>query len=394
MTLPSTATPRLYYLDWLRVSAMIGIFFFHNARFYDAFSDWHVRNATTNTGATVFVGFLSIFIMPIFFLIAGAGVFLALRLRNSGQFVAERSTRLLIPLIFGMLAIVVPQAYYEAVHHGVPLGQYNLFQVYLLYLNSLPELNWFHLWFLAYLFVFSLVMLPIFVRWTKSGKSVITRLASVSANPWVLLPLLILPLALAETFSNPGGFWGNRGQGGWSIGAYVLFFIAGYLIFANPRIMETVKKLGWVMLAIGVVAGIATLVFFFPQLTDLPAHFGSGAYAIAQLLHAITAWGWLLAILGLGYRFLNRSGKVLSYANEAVLPFYILHQTVIIVIGFYVVQWNTGVGLKYLVISTASFVTIMLIYEFLVRRLNVFRFLFGMRLNRPGEKAKAVLAKE
>ena len=90
----------------------------------------------------------------------------------------------------------------------------------------------------------------------------------------------------------------------------------------------------------------------------------------------------MLAILGLGSRFLNRNNRFLSYANEAVLPFYILHQTIIITIGFYVVQWNVGIGLKYLTISTTSFVAIMLIYELLVRQINVLRFLFGMRLKR------------
>ncbi len=60
------------------------------------------------------------------------------------------------------------------------------------------------------------------------------------------------------------------------------------------------------------------------------------------------------------------------------MPFYILHQTVIISIGYYVVQWTAGVGIKYLVISSTSLVTIMVIYE-IVRRVNVLRFLFGMR---------------
>jgi surface polysaccharide O-acyltransferase-like enzyme len=94
---------------------------------------------------------------------------------------------------------------------------------------------------------------------------------------------------------------------------------------------------------------------------------------------AIVTWGWLFAFLGLARRYLNSTNRFLAYANEAVLPFYILHQTVIISIGFYVVQWNMHAGLKYLVISTTSFIGIMLIYELLVRRVNVLRFLFGMR---------------
>ena len=99
-------------------------------------------------------------------------------------------------------------------------------------------------------------------------------------------------------------------------------------------------------------------------------------------LRALCAWGWILAILGFGSRYLNFNNRFLGYANEAVLPFYVLHQTVIISIGFYVVQWDLGVMPKYLIIAATSFIGIIAIYELLVRRLKPLRFLFGMRLAR------------
>jgi len=155
---------RLYYLDWIRVLAMVCIFFFHNARFFDAVGgDWHVKNATTNLGASFLVAFMAQWAMPLFFLIAGAGTYYALKSRRVGQFVQERTLRLLIPLIFGMLVIVFPQAYFEAVSHGEDLGGYNFFQLYWLYLATLPDLNWFHLWFLFYLFIYSLITIPLFL---------------------------------------------------------------------------------------------------------------------------------------------------------------------------------------------------------------------------------------
>jgi glucans biosynthesis protein C len=376
------APGRLFYLDWLRVLAMVGIFFFHNARFFDEFSDWHVRNATTNLGASVLVAFLGQWIMPLFFLIAGAGTYYALKSRRVGQFIQERSLRLLVPLIFGMLVIVVPQAYYQALFHGEQLGGYNFFQIYGLYLQTLPDLEWFHLWFLAYLFVFSLVAIPVFMTRKEGGSSIISRVAAVFDKPWALLLLLVLSLAALDTFLYPGGFWGHRGSGGWNILAYILFFVFGYLIFANARIMEAIKKLRWIMLGAAVVASVCLVAFCIDDIADPVAHFGTTQFALAHFVQALNTWCWLLAILGLGSRFLNRNNKFLSYANEAVLPFYLLHQTVIISIGYYVVQWNTGVGLKYLTISTASFIAIMLILELLVRRINVLRFLFGMKLKR------------
>jgi hypothetical protein len=190
----------------------------------------------------------------------------------------------------------------------------------------------------------------------------------------------VFSLAIVDIFLYPAGYWGHRDSGGWNIVAYLLFFISGYLIFANPRIMEAVKKLRWIMLSSGIIVFTFAVMFLLEELADPIKYFGSTMFIIATFVQALNTWCWLFAILGLGSRFLNHNNRLLSYANEAVLPFYILHQTIIISIGFYVVQWNSGVGIKYLTIATTSFVAIMLIYELLVRRIKGLRFLFGMRL--------------
>ena len=382
----SAAPARLYYLDWLRVLAMLGIFFFHNARFYDAWSDWHVRNATTNAGASALTAFMGQWIMPLFCLIAGAGTYYALKSRRASQFLQERTSRLLIPLIFGMLVIVVPQAYYQALQDGVSLAGYNLFQIYGLYLKTMLEhgwyQEWFHLWFLWFLFLYSLIALPLFLNIGRSGKSIISRLAGVFQNTWLLILLVVFSIALVDIFLYPGGYFGNRGQGGFNVVVYLLFFIFGYLIFANPRIMENVKKMRWIILCIACVAMVCLIIFFVDEIADPPSKFGTAKFALAHIVQSFNTWCWLLAILGFGAQYLNRNNRFLAYANEAVLPFYILHQTVIITIGYYIVQWNTGVGLKYLIISSTSFIAIMAIYELLIRRFNVFRFLFGLKLKK------------
>jgi glucan biosynthesis protein C len=394
MSLPSSIIQpqqRLYYIDWLRVLAMFCVFLFHNARFFDTFSDWHVKNAATALGPTILVAFLDIWMMPLFFLVAGAGTYFASKTRNAGQYAGERSLRLLIPLMFGMFVILVPQAYYEAVFHGQDFSGNNFFQLYWIYLQTLPELKLYHLWFLRDLFIFSLITIPVFFLRFGSGKSMAFKVAEWLSRPWALVLSLILSLALVDAFLYPGGFWGNRDSGGWNIVSYFLFFVFGYLIFANPRIMETIKKYTWPALGVGVIASVSLLAFFLSPLTDLQAYYGTLSYTAGQAIQALNTWCWLLAILGLGARFLTPTNRFLQYSNEAVLPFYILHQTVIIVIGFYVVQWNTGVGLKYLVISTTSFAGIMLIYELLVRRINILRFVFGMRQRRrPREALPAV----
>jgi len=278
-----------------------------------------------------------------------------------------------------MLVVVVPQAYYQALFRGDLPGGYNFFQIYWLYFKTLPELNFFHLWFLVYLFIFSIVTIPLLASWAKGGKSLVTRAAAVLGRPWAFALLFVLPLAAADAFLSQDGFWGSRnGSGGWSIVAYIQFFVFGYLIFANSRIMESIKRMRWWLLGGVAVTVPLLLTVFFDYLVNPGDHFGSPMYVLAMTVEAINTWCFLASILGLAGRFLNRSNRFLTYANEAVLPFYILHQTVIISVGYYVIPWATGVGVKYLVISMTSFAIIMAIYE-AIRRVNLLRFLFGMR---------------
>jgi hypothetical protein len=327
---------------------MFGIFLFHNARFYDVFTDWHVKNASTSLGPSILVAFMDGWIMPLFFVIAGASTYYALRVRSAGQFIKERSLRLLIPLIVGMFIIVVPQEYFEAISHGVQLGGYNFWQLYGLYIQTLPELQWFHLWFLAYLFVFSLIALPVLLPFGKDARSIILRAVAFldRSKPWLLLPLFVIVIAVIDMLISPTGFWGSRGTGGWSIVSYIFFFVSGYVLFSSTRLLEIIRRRCWYFLGAGVVfSGLALL--FVDQFVEAASYFGTASYSLAHLVRAMNSWAWMLAFTGIASRFLNFNNRFLSYANEAVLPFYILHQTVIISIGFYVIQWGIGVGLKY-----------------------------------------------
>ena len=110
-----------------------------------------------------------------------------------------------------------------------------------------------------------------------------------------------------------------------------------------------------------------------------------------QAFRGLLAWCWIIGLLGLGLRFLNFNKKFLVYANEAVLPFYILHHTIIYIIGFYVIQWSSRIGTKYFIIAIVSFAVIMAIYEILIRRVSVLRILFGMKIKNDSRKRQTAL---
>ena len=373
---------RVDFIDWLRVITTLCVFVFHCARFFDTFSGWHLKNAVSWIGGDIIVGFMSQWIMPMFMVLAGASTYYSLKSRKASQFARERVLRLLVPFLFGVLTIVVPQAYYELLYRN-QLPCTHLWDCYLLYIQHLPQqfidFNFYHLWFLIVLFIFSLVCLPLLLALFKKGKSPLSLLAEQLNTPWKLLPALIIPLALADTFIYPGIILGSRGFGGWCLVAHLLFFISGYVILANPLISELLRKTSW-FAAIGAILAGAALIPLTGTWLDWKNSFGTAGYALVQCAQVVLSWCLLLCIINLGRHFLNFKNRFLAYASEAVLPFYILHQTVIIVVGYYVVQWDIDVSLKYLIILFISFGLIMAVYDLLIKRVKVLRFLFGMRI--------------
>jgi hypothetical protein len=103
-------------------------------------------------------------------------------------------------------------------------------------------------------------------------------------------------------------------------------------------------------------------------------------YLIVTFIRCFRVMLWIIAIIGFGEKYLNFSNRFLGYANEAVLPFYILHQFVLLLIGYWVVQWQINALVKYMVIASMSFITIMGLYDIIIKRFQVTRFLIGLKL--------------
>ncbi len=374
----SVKSSRLFYIDWLRVFALLSIFFFHSDRFFD-YWDWNVKNIDKSIISAIHTTFTIFWVMPLFFVLSGASVYYSLRIRKSGEFVKERILRVLIPLLFvGYLIICPPQTYLDRLFKSKFTGSF--FQFLPQYFNGFDGFGgnfpWYgyHLWYLQDLFIFSLIFLPLLIISGKSGKSLISRLAVLFEKPWMFF-LLFIPLTAADMFTDALGLGLSRMAGGWGYFSYILFFIYGYMFFSNSRIQDTIKKYYLPALIIAVALSVSALIVFYAIKPDN----SQNTPLYVWLLKNLNTFCWIIAFLGVGMRFLNFENKFLKYANEAVMPFYIFHQTIIIIIGFFVVQWGIGIAAKFVVIVILSFITIMAIYELLVRRINILRFLFGMK---------------
>jgi glucan biosynthesis protein C len=362
---------RRYDIDWLRIIAVLLLIPFHTARIFDIWEAFYVKNAQTNALLTYgVVGFLNQWHMPLFFLLAGASTWFALGFRSGRQYAMERLKRLFVPLLFGLLVIVPPQAYLARFQEPGYSGSYLQFLPD--YFNVRGDLSGYtglftpgHLWFILFLFIYALISLPLFLYLKRDGRFV-RWLAKVGAKPGGIL-LFVLPLIIASLFPEIGGK---------NLLSYLVFFIFGFILVSDPGWRKAIDAHKWIALVLGIVA-MAVILTVYASGVQFP-RFSAGDI-LFYTLRSFDTWFWLIALLGYGRQYLNRNNRVLQYASEAAYPFYILHQTVIIVIGFYVVRWPVDLWVKYLSIAPGSLIATLVVYDVLVRRTNITRFLFGMK---------------
>ena len=388
---------RRYDIDWLRVLVMLAVFFFHCARFFGG-GTWHLSNAKESIVALVFIGWLDMWFMPFFYMLSGIGAWYALKSRSNGQYLWERIKRFLVPLYtVGLLVLLPPQFYFEQVSNAGFTGTFwESLSLYFrgmghFYINSpdglLPLPFGGHLWFLKYLFMISLLALPLlrFLQ-SKQGLSFIDKLAGWCAQRGgiflCLIPVILVRIALRSVF---------RGEHTWAdFFEFMVFFLIGYILSANTNFIESIKKYGWICLIFGL-AGFGGQGIF---ILGLGYNYSGGeqlslTFVLFEIVMSIGRWSWIVFVLSLGAKYLNFNNKALSYGNEAVLPFYILHQTIILCVGWFVLPLNMAILPKFLIIAVTSFALIMVLYDLLVRRFKMVRFCFGMR---PMKKPSAPLS--
>lgn len=370
---------RQYYIDWLRVIAIFLVFFYHSIRPFGS-EYYHVMNDRSYASVDIMQGILPIFGMPLVFLISGASAFYALGKRSSGRYLWDRALRLLVPFFVGMATFIPVLVYLERVHHGDFQGSFLEFMRH--YFDGLyafgGDFAWMglHLWYLAMLFIFTLLLLPLmaWLRHTAAGTRALDWLGRLFARSGAVylmgLPLLALTLAL-----DPDAPWGIRTFGGWTIWEYLLLFLFGFLLVSGGDVQESIRRQRWVSLLIGLAAFGARAYW---RSVSGEVAFGTVEYAARMSLLIISTWSCLLAVWGFSMAHLNFGTRGLWVANEAVLPFYIMHQTLIIVLAFFVLEWAIPDLARYLIIALGTLILMAALHFGLIRRYNALRVLFGL----------------
>jgi glucan biosynthesis protein C len=392
MNTPSN--PRKYYLDWLRVLTILSIFVYHCSRLFDT-DDWSIKNPGTYPALDIWDKFATAWGMPLILLISGASVFLALDKIRLGKYIKGLFARLLLPLVLGMFTHIAFQVYLEQLNKGTYRGSF--WRFYPHYFEGLYGLGgnfaWMglHLWYLELLFILSLLCLPLFawLKKTAPGKGVLKVSANLLTLPGAAF-LFALPAVLLINRLDPET-WGKTDLGGWSVVIYPFFFIAGFVIASSDALQSRIQQMRWLWLVVGL---LLTPTFLFLEFqTHFPMLIPWGREP-NNILLCLVSWSWLLAVLGFGLEHLNFNAPFLRYANEACLPFYILHQTMIVTLAYFVVGWAIPDILKFFLVLFGAFALSVGTYEGLIRRNNLLRLLSGMKLRAPLQAAPALDGQE
>ena len=375
-------TQRRYDLDWLRVLAFSMVFLYHCSRFFDE-SYWHIKNSTTSVVVDTLKGIVDLWGMPLIFLVSGASIYFALRPGKGLRFLQDRASRLLVPLALGILVLGPPQVYLERLTHGD-------FQGSLLAFLPLYFQDWriwggnfawsgVHLWYLQDLFLFTLILLPLFAALkSQSGQRVTAFIGRLSARPGAIF-FWALPLGLLLILIDPSGMVSpGKSEDLVRLLWFPIFVVLGFLVFSDLQIQGAIIRQRRISL---VIALVMTVVGGF--ISELPGLGSSYAlFALVMTLGGLLIWSTLLAILGYGMRYLTANSRRLAYANEAVLPFYILHQPVILIIGFFIIPLPLPILVKFLIIAALAFGITLGTYEYGIQRVNPVRQIFGLKAHK------------
>ena len=371
-----TQTNRQYYIDWLRILLILSVFLFHTGMIFVKW-DWHVKNDVLYDGLlTYLMAFLHIWRMPLLFLISGAGTFFALRSITPAGYVAERSKRLLVPLVAGIFILVPVQVYVEKIDsYGSLLSFYpHMFEgVY-----PSGNFSWHHLWFIAYLFVMALIISP-FLNLMRSRRfgMLADRMAAVLSRPFgmniIIIPLLLSQIVLRNYFDTETHALYNDWA---SIAFYLIFFLAGFIFLTRGEVADALARYRNIYLA--ETALFTAVMFIVPGLTG-SERAGEIIYDVSEI---IISWTCSMAAAGYARKYLDFDSPLRKSANEAIYPFYLFHQPLLVITGYMITRLEINDWLKALLVAASTLILFILPYKYIIRPFNFFRMIFGMKMTR------------
>ncbi|MBN2636122.1 MAG: acyltransferase family protein [Prolixibacteraceae bacterium] len=345
-------TERRYDIDWLRVVTIGLLLIYHIAIIFQPWAMFigFIKNDETMESLWKPMTMLNVWRIPFLFFVSGMGLYFAMKKRNFRQLIMERTKRILLPLVFGALAIA-------PLHFLIFQKYYNLPLVYY------PHAG--HLWFLGNIFAYVLLLSPLFLYLMKKEEGKFRRiLSSIVSNP--AGPLVISVFFVAEAMIVKPQLFTLYAETlhGFFLGLLAFFF--GFLLVYSGKVFwQTVSK--WKGLYVGLAVVLYTIRLLLFK-TNSPGY-----------LMATESNCWIFAVFGFGYQYLNKPGKTLSYLSQAAYPVYIIHMFALYAGALIILPMEIPPFMKFIIITTFTFVLCFFIYEFIIRRIGFLRPLFGLK---------------
>ncbi|MCF2489798.1 acyltransferase [Dyadobacter sp. CY347] len=381
----TSLTNRRYDLDWLRVLAFSILIFFHVGMFFN-FWEWHIKNDVITHTIELPMRFPSQWRMSLLFMISGAGMYFALGSRGPKAFLGERFVRIFIPLAFGMFVIVPPQIYFERLTQGETYSYAEFYKTVFEFISyPTGSFSWHHLWYLAYIFIYSIIGLPLLL-FIRRNTQLTASWARFFGNPFTLILVPVLWHMIGNVLLGHYPSTHNLTRD-WNEHFHdFTLFVTGFVLCTQTGFWETLKKYRKLNLAIWLVVTTILYAFYWIPRAELEG----GEIVFYNTLKTLNAWCILLTIFGYAYVHLQFSNRFLRYANEAVYPFYILHQTVIICLAYPIINSPLPWIVKFIYLSVATFLICFVLYHFLIKQFHVLRIVFGLK----SKKRRVVTSQE
>ena len=394
----TSAHGRRYDIDALRVFAFSLLILYHVGMFYVYDWGWHVKSAYQSSWLQLPMLFTNQWRMSLLFVISGLAISFVWGRYTPGRFALKRIWRLLLPLVFGMAFIVAPQPYYEALNKGIIepgflrfMGQYLTFQDFPGEAwggEDIITWTWNHLWYLPYLLFYTLVLIPIALFLDGPGRRIRDWFRGLRGAWIVVVP--VVPLMLYGNFVFPSFPYIDHGLlNDWYAHAlYGTLFLYGYLIGRHAGFWAELARLRKPLLALAVTA--FALFMLQREFVDDDAGFLLSQAGMAAIY--LNRWLWIITMFAWGHHLITRPLPWLSYATNAVYPWYILHQTITVVVGYELSKFALGPVVEPALVLLATIGGCLVIYEYVIRRVPLLRPLFGLPYSARARQVVAPVA--
>ncbi|MGJ7528772.1 acyltransferase family protein [Variovorax sp. GB1P17] len=377
--------PRRHDIDALRALTFLFVILYHVGMYYVADWPWHLKSPYAAEWLQWPMRMLNLWRMDLVFLISGVSLGFLSRGQGTWGLLRSRGVRLMLPLVFGMAVIVPYQAYAQGVANGMVAPGFGAFLLrYLSMAEPWPKrafdgaefgITWNHLWYLPYLFAYTAVIALPLPLWNSAAGQWMRRRFN-GLRGWKLLLLPVLPLLACTTLLAPHfPPTHNLVRDFYLHGLYFTMFLYGYWMGVDTGVWQELERLRRVSLAL-VVALIATYIAL-----RVGAK-GPASGLLVDALRTLYLWLTVATILGHGHHHLNRPWPWLRWANESVYPWYVLHQTLIIVGVALLAPLALGPVLEPALLVALTILGCWMLTDGLIRRSNWLRPLFGLKLRR------------